>query len=127
MLKPSRHRIRKSNPPKTGAKIANILSENEIAVNSETSGATGWVAGVISVALVLALIVVGSANAQTTSQFPSTQAAPQSSTQNPQQAPAQGAQAPAPEPVVDFAWNFAAPLGLKEIEEQSARWQNRRP
>jgi hypothetical protein len=74
MVKPTRNRVRKSNPPKTGAKIAKIFSEKELAANSKNKRAAGWIAGVVSVALVVTLAAVGLANAQSNSQAPSTQA-----------------------------------------------------
>jgi hypothetical protein len=106
MVKPARNRVRKSNPPKTGATITKIFSEKELAANSIDKRAAGWIAGVVSVALVVTLAVVGLANAQSNSQTsptqapstqaPSTQGAPQSSSPAPGQAKFPPPAAPAP-------------------------------
>src|SRR5580704_4925555 len=100
MVKPA-NRVRKSNPPKTGATITKIFSEKELAANSTDKRAAGWIAGVVSVALVMTLAVVGLANAQSNSQAsptqaPSTQGAPQSSSPAPGQAKFPPPAAPAP-------------------------------
>jgi hypothetical protein len=106
MVKPARNRVRKSNPPKTGATITKIFSEKELAANSIDKRAAGWIAGVVSVALVVTLAVVGLANAQSNSQAsptqapstqaPSTQGAPQSPSPAPGQAKFPPPAAPAP-------------------------------
>ena len=73
-----------------------VLSEKEIAVKSTGRVGAGWIAGVVSLALAVTLVVVGAVNGQSPSQAASTQAAPQSSSQNSGQAPAGQSPAPAP-------------------------------
>jgi Tetratricopeptide repeat len=86
----ARNQTRKTNPVKTGATIAKILSERKLAANFVGKGAASWIAAAVSCALIMTLAAAGLAGAQGASQTPTQTPASQAPapSKNPPPAPA---------------------------------------